>query len=706
MQMSGNLIFTPSISQNPANYHTKQLELYNIPLDFTTINPDSIQKYVAMYCETAKDTYDYIAQVKNISFATVIQPLINFSIARQNVGAMITIPLHVHPDAATRDESNKAEEEIKKFEIEQDMREDAYAVIKQYYDTTFKIEQPNLSHEECLYVENTMRDYRRRGMTLPTPELRQEVKEIQQRLAELNTQFQQNLNEDKTSFEYTRAELDGLPEDWFTEKRKLRDDVYKVTLKNPDFLPIVDYCHNRTVREKMFLAFNSRCKDTNTQIATETVQLRKRLTAMLGYDSAVDFTTEIKMAKNAATVGKFLDEMNARFLPIQQRTLLEMRDFAREYTKDPNFELHHHDMRYFVKLREKSLCNIDHKRIQEYFPRQHVVNATLDIYQSMLKLKFVAIDTSNKWHDDTQWYQVFDATTKELLGKFILDLTPREGKYSHAAVADLILGCDSSKLTGNSEETQTHLATMLCNFPENAPIPFDQVVTFFHEFGHVMHIVCSKVDLPEHNGCKIEQDFVEAPSQMLENWCYQESVLNLLSEHKNFKNKIPAEMVAKIKQSELLHTGFFSKRQLSFATFDFKIHTLSEAELVNFDINAFWNKLNTEVTLLPYSGDAFPASFSHLFGNDYYGGYYGYMYSKVVALCMFDEKFLADPLSVEAGTQYRKCILEPGATKGAMDLVRNFLGHEPTIDAFLRDNGMEAPMQVTQQFKVAKISGP
>jgi thimet oligopeptidase len=700
--MPAILRFSPTVPEIKPNYYTLQLSLFNMPMDFANITAETISEAFERYSEVVAATYDYIAQTQTLSFATVVQPMINLDFATQGAVAMIKIAKDVHFSKEVRDVSTEFSEKLEAFVIEQQMRDDAYAKFKLYYDIVFQTEQHILTAEEKTYVEDKVREYGRSGMTLEDAAQRSELKQIQQRLAELTIKFQSNLNEDTTSFEFTREELNGLPDDWFTKDRFVRDGVYKVTLKYPDLYPIMEYCTTREVRRKMFNAFNTRCKDINTPIAIEMLQLRDRMATLLGFKSAADYATELKMTKNAANVAKFLTEMNQRFEPLLDKTLEALRDYAKKHTGDPNFELNLYDMAFYMKQREKALCQVDHKIIREYFPRAKVLQGTMAIYQELLGLEFSELATDNKWHADTQLYEVRDAVTKEIIGSFILDLAPREGKYAHACVGEIIYGGDASKFTGVANHRTSHLIMMLCNFPTDAPLSFDDVTTFFHEFGHVMHCVCSRVQLPDNNGFHVELDFVEAPSQMLENWCFDQRILNRISAHKDTGLPIPAEMVIKIREAELLHAGYFYKRQLGFSTFDYHVHAMNADQLATLDINAFYNQLCAEICKLPKLDIAVPASFHHIFGNEYYCGYYGYMYSEVVAFCMFYERFKEDPLNKEAGMRYRKCILEPGATKDAMDLVRVFLGHEPTLDAFLRHCGLTA--EVSALVEVTAVS--
>jgi thimet oligopeptidase len=687
------LRFSPDLQQmkalKAASAIEMQQQLFAAPLDFSNLSVDKINGYIEQISQVTKITYDEIASCQNLSFATVMQPLINLDLAINAPFSMATLPMYMDNNAAVREVSSEAGEKLEKIKIEHNQREDVYNIFNKYYAQVYPQEYDNLTVEENRYVAEMHRNYRRCGLGLKSKINRDEVAMLKNKLAELQSKFIHNINEDKTSFEIHKSELAGLPDTWFTAKRLIKDDIYKVTLKTPDVEPIQDFCQNRSTRAKIYLAFWQRCEQQNLPLLLEAVQLRQRMASILGYKSYADYCAELRMSKTADKVQQFLDEMNERFLPIQMKTINDLTAFASEVENDPNFELQLYDVRYYAKMREKHMFAIDHKEISEYFPAAKVVAGTMAIYQKILGLRFELADTETKWDPAVNYYNVFDTATNSYLGSIYLDLYPREGKYAHAAVSEMIDGADLSKFTGQAGVRLPHKYVMYCNFPKDEGISFKNVITFFHEFGHLMHGICSLTQLGKYRGMQNERDFVEAPSQMLENWCYNPAVLAMLSAHKDTGLPIPVAKVAKIKESETVHEGYFRKRQLTLSTFDFSLHCFTAEQLATLDLKQYWSDLQQRISLMPAVGDCLPASFNHLMGG-YESGYYGYMYSQVVALDMFATMFAADPLNVAAGMRYRKCILEPGGTKDAIELVRDFLGRDPQIDAFLQEFGLQA----------------
>ncbi|MDX1901711.1 MAG: M3 family metallopeptidase [Gammaproteobacteria bacterium] len=662
-------------------------KLFQLPLDFSQLTVEKIKEYFADIEKLYQATYDQIASLSGnpdmICFETVVQPLLDLEVLTEKAVTLSTLPRYVHPDQETRSFSASITEALQKLSITYTQREDVFKVFHQYEFGAFQSETSFLHPEEIRYFEHLMRNYKRNGLYISDPTIRAEIARIKMRITECCVQFKQNLNEENTHFIFSKEDLKGLPEDWFTDAKQVAAGQYKVTLNYTDVFPILDLATNRDIRRKIFTAFDNRCKSQNLPLIKEVLTLRQQLAKLLGYKNFVDYATEIKMAKDGDTIKKFLDEMNEKFNPVLIQNLNDLTAFAREKENDPTFNLEIPDMRYYIRLYQESTCQIDMEEIRKYFPLDKVIQGTLDIYQQILGLKFISVDDKTVWHPDVLSYEVYEAETQSQLGKFHLDLHPRPGKYSHAAATDLTLRCDISRFTGIEGDKQLTIGMMMCNFAKNTNVPFKDMVTFFHEFGHVMHFICGKTKLATFNGGSIERDFVEAPSQMLENWCYEPVALKILSAHEETGEPLPQAKAEKMKKLDVLDAGYHYKRQLTFAYFDYYIHAMSLNEIETLDINAFYQKIQHDTVQLPIIPETcFPATFGHIMGG-YEAGYYGYMYAKVYSADMYATVFKSDPLSPENGKRYREWILAPGASQDAMKLLHNFLGRAPQVDAFL-----------------------
>lgn len=337
---------------------------------------------------------------------------------------------------------------------------------------------------------------------------------------------------------------------------------------------------------------------------------------------------------------------------------------------------------------------MDHDKVKQYFPLDHVTARMLDIYQDVLNIDFERIEHDPQpWNhetpEDVKLIRVRDRDSKELMGYFYLDLFPRSGKYSHAACFPIQPGY---QLEDGSY--QVPVAAMVANFTKptsSSPslLRHSELTTYFHELGHVMHCICSKTKWARFHGTSVEGDFVEAPSQMLENWCWDESVLKRLSSHHISKESIPEELTKSLILAKNAGVGMFYLRQLFFGVFDMHIHSLETDDKC--DTTELYNRLREQVSLVPGQKGTFPAAtFGHLMGG-YDAGYYGYLWSEVFSSDMFVTKFkpLQDIAGPKAGMDYRKYILLPGSSRDGMDMLKDFLGREPSQDAF--QDSIKAP---------------
>jgi thimet oligopeptidase len=672
-------------------------KLLNMPLDFSGLTVEVIDDYLVQITELYKSTYAQIKLYKNkkndLSFKTVIQPLINLELYSAKIKSLCTFPRQVFLNEEVREKSNKAAELIIKLDIEADSDPDVYAVFKQYVEEIFPVEKNNQSPEQNRLIDKLNLKYKRNGLYIKDEETKKNIKDLKIKISEKSIKYAENLANDNTILRFTTEELEGLPNSWLNLDREVEPGKFEVTLKYPDVKPILEYAKKRDTRKTVYTAFNRLCADENAILLKEIIVDRQKLAQLLGYDTHADYAIEIRMARTKENVKKFLDSMNERFSFLFDRDLKTLTEFAKQQEKDPNFILHTFDMAYYMRLHAEAVCQVDMDKVKEYFPIKKVIAGVLSIYEEVLGLKFSENNLQSKWHDDVLFYEVYDDSSNqksigEKVGSFYLDLYPRIGKFNHAAVFDLVSGGDLSDITNITNDRELAVAAMVCNFPKNENIPFDDVVTFFHEFGHLVHVLCSKTKLPQFFAFNVELDFVEAPSQMLENWCYQELVLKILSEHPLTKQSLPADIVEKIKKRDKLHSGFFYKRQLLLSYFDYFLHATVAEQIADLDIIKFFHELQKKMINIPtIANDSFPSSFAHLIGG-YDAGYYSYLMSETYALDMFHTIFKEDPLSKILGERYRQIVLEPGASKDGMDIIQEFLGREPKLDAFLEHCGL------------------
>jgi len=390
--------------------------------------------------------------------------------------------------------------------------------------------------------------------------------------------------------------------------------------------------------------------------------------------------------KSAKNVTEFLDELERKMRPVGMKDRDALLALKKEECERLNLpfdgQLYIWDYRYYDrKFVEKNLA-LDDSVVKEYFPVSVVVPTILKIYQNLLGVRFEEVK-GTLWHEDAQMFAVWESDAKNetgFVGYCFLDLFPREAKYSHAAVWPLIPGYERADGKRNYP-----IAAMVANLAKLSPdspalMRHNDVVTFFHEMGHVFHGLLSKTKFSRFHGTSVARDFVEAPSQMLENWCWEPRVLETMSSHYETGKPLPEGLISKLVQSRYVNVGLFYLRQLFFAKFDIQVHTDKHAT----DYTTLWSNLRTSVSLVKGSDVPEPgqASFGHIMGG-YDAGYYGYTYSLVFAADMYRTVFKQDPLNPILGRQYRRDILLPGGSRDEIESLKHFLGRPPNSNAFL-----------------------
>src|SRR5438445_2540812 len=453
-----------------------------------------------------------------------------------------------------------AENAVKQFQdwaVGIDYREDVYKALKAFADT-----KPNLSGEDKKLFDETMRDYRRAGLELP-PDKRKEVEQLRKDLAKLGTDFDTNIVNAKAPVVFTKAELDGVPESFFTSPGvKTGDDAYAV-LANVTwhFVTVEENAKTEATRKKLYVIHDSLAKDTNRAVLNQMIALRNKIALRLGYKSWDDYQTEIKMAKTGTNAEKYINDLVAGSQPKFDSEVTELQKLKAADTNDPNARIMVWDWRYYNNQRNKQKYDVDKEALRAFFPFQKVLDGMFSIYQNIFGLKFQKIVAPYKWIDDLQLYLVTDSGTGEPLGMFYLDMFPREGKFNHFAEFEIVGG----KLLDGKYQRPT--VALLCNFPPaNGDTPslmtHQDVETLFHEFGHCLHTIVTRAKYGRFAGTHVPGDFVEAPSQMLQNWVWDKKVLDTFAaDYKDPSKKIPAEIVKKMNDAKLANAGVFYRRQ-------------------------------------------------------------------------------------------------------------------------------------------------
>ncbi|GBN38346.1 Thimet oligopeptidase [Araneus ventricosus] len=587
------------------------------------------------------------------------------------------------PVQKIRDASTEADQKLRAFDVEISMRQDIFKKL-----IVLEKQKETLKPEPKRWLERQIKNGRRNGLHLPG-ETQETIKTLKNKINSLSIKFMKNISDESTTLEFSDKDLIGLPDDYFANLKKLEIGNYEVTLKYPDVFPIMEKCRNPETRQRMYIAYNSRCIKENDPILHEVTELRHKLANSLGYPRHTDYATELLMAKSSDNVQKFLTELSHKLEPLwedERKLMLELKEKECSELGIPfDGKLHPYDLRFYAMVVEKIKYSVDHTKLKEFFPLQTVTEGLFKIYQDLLGLKFTEVENPEVWHEDVKMFSVEDQETGDLMGYFFLDLFPRTGKFTHFCVKQIQPGC---LLTDGTR--QVAVGIMLANFTKplkDKPSLLDhsEVTTYFHEFGHLMHVMCARADLAEFAGYAVENDFLEAPSQMLENWCWEVEPLKLMSSHYATKSEIPEELLNALIKSNLANAGYIYLRQIVLATFDYKIHSKIEK-----DINKVFRDTSREIMGIEELEETFMGcSFQHLCG-EYDARYYSYMWSEVYSMDMFYTRFKnGKVLDPETGKDYRNKILKPGGSKDALDMLVDFLGRHPTQDAFLKRKGLK-----------------
>lgn len=615
---------------------------------------------------------------------TVIEALAEIESSFRISTSVATFLSSASVDKAVRDASVEAEKLINQYQVEKSTREDLYRALLAVQANVGN----ELEGETKRFLEKSLLEFKRNGLELES-EKRAILTDKMKKLSDLETIFQQNIAEDKTEVLFSLEELDGCLDDFLSslEKRDIDGKTFYVaTTKYPDVTGILKYAKSPDTRKKIDIAFSTRAS-SNEPILEEAIILRAEIAQMLGYKNHADYVLEDRLAKSLDAVLRFEDELRTRLIPLAKAELEKLSD-VKAQNESPIDGFYSWDLAYYSRLILEADYAVDEQLIKHYFSLDRVVPEMLKIYEEVLGLVFTRTDKVSTWDEDALAFEVHDAATGDLFGYFYLDLYPRTGKYTHAGCFPLIPGYILPDGTRS-----TPIAAILANFSKPVGdkaslLKHSEVITLFHEIGHAMHEMCSKTRYSRFHGTSVERDFAEAPSQMLENWCWDRETLKRLSSHYETTEPLPEDLIDRMLKTEVFLAGLRNLKQIFYGIFDMTIHSIDPSGLGE-PIRKVYEKLCAEITLIPVPGDVWPAaSFGHIMGG-YDAGYYGYLWSKVFSSDMFASRFRAEGLqNPKTGLDYRNEILVPGGSRDGMDSIRAFLGRDPDKDAFFQSIGL------------------
>lgn len=590
-------------------------------------------------------------------------------LAMKNAGDFPALMAVAHPDETVREHAKACEPKVDKLETSLWLDPVVARVIKRYAGR-----RESLPAARARLLEHVLRDFRRNGLDLDAAG-QKHLRELNENLTKLSQDFDANLAASHLTVQATPAQLDGLPKEWLASHKADANGKVELTTDYPDYFPVLTYAKDRRVALELYKQFDNRAADTNVKVIEKLIELRHEKAKLLGYATWADYVVEPRMAKNAKTVATFLEGLRQH---IAQRGRTEMSAFRAMHVRlggkasDP---IPPSDRLYLEDQVRQAKWGLDSKEVSQYFEVSRVKKGLLEITSRLYQIEYRPSDAPT-WHPDVEAVDVVGKDGKAL-GRFYFDLYPRGGKFKHAAVFAI-----RETVKGPNGERLLPVAAIECNFPKpsaGAPalMSHQDAVTFFHEFGHVLHHVLSQSELATFSGTNVVQDFVESPSQMFEEWAWSKQTLDLFARHYQTDAPIPPALFAKMTSSRSFGRALATERQLFLAALDQAYHTRTPP----LDTTRILAEINDAYTPFKYvPGTHFQASFGHLIGYD--AGYYGYQWALSIAQDLFTRFQKEGMLNETAAAAYRASILEPGGSADANELVTKFLGRPPSDAAY------------------------
>ncbi|MBV8213415.1 MAG: Zn-dependent oligopeptidase [Verrucomicrobia bacterium] len=656
------------------------------PLNWES-TPEQITSEADAAMASANRTLDGIGKLTatELTFENTVRALDDVEFELQTVHHRFDIIEQAHPDPKMRSAAVEAVQKLNDFAVGIDYREDVYRSVRAYAET-----KPQLQPVEQRLLDFTLRDYKRAGLTLDETK-RGQVESLRKQIAFWDTHFAVNNNNASAKLTFSKDDLEGVPDN-FLSQVKTGEDQYTVDANvAPQFLTVVSNCVKEETRKKLQIARDTRAKDKNLPIAAKVISLRAQLATLLGYQSWADYQTETRMAKSGANALDFLEKLKSGLQPKYDEELAEFKKIKAGFSGSTTPDIKLWDWYFVSNQLEKQRYSIDEEALRVYFPMDRVLNGMFAVYERIFGIKIEPLEPPTKYVDELKLYAIIDSATNQPLGLLYMDLFPRPGKYNHFATFS---GIDGKLLADGKYQRPT--AELICNFPSpsaNAPSLLDhqEVTTIFHEFGHAMHAILTTVDYVSFSGLNVPQDFVEAPSQMLEYFTWDKSVLDsFAADYRDPTKKIPGEILAKLKEADLATKASWYRRQLSFAIMDLKLHMpLTADQKANLD--GYANSILDEVFLPSDAGSAMLASFGHLF-DGYDAGYYGYAWADAIAADMASV-FQKSPdgfLDSTVGRRLRDEVYAVGNSRDVADSVEHFLGRKQSVQPFLKKVGIDS----------------
>jgi len=651
--------------------------------------PDEIHTRVDLYLAQAKEdlntliahTNDQRTFANTAQFLDTIGGLSNISLTSN----MIYTLKEVHPDAAIRDAAESAIQKIQAFWI------DEVSNNKQLYNAFSAYAQGNAQNEnltpaQIYYLQESMKGFLRAGLDLPDNELAQ-LCSLKKELANLSMQFSTNIAKDESYITVTKEELNGLEDDFLSALPSMQENTYRLGIDYPTYFNVMENCTIENTRKRLHDAFTNRAYPENDAILKQIVAKRDEFAHKLGFASFAAYDLDEQMVKTVTRAESFLHDLLAQS---DHKVKAEITQFLvalpDSVTLTVDGKIKPWDFAFAQAQYKKKHFDIDESKIAEYFPMAATIDGLFAIYKQFFGIDFEQVSVSGTWHEEVKLIALYSADRSILHGYIFLDLHPRPNKFSHAAHVSIVPAVyyEGKRIPA--------VSMVMANFPKpNGEKPSllkrSDVSTFFHEFGHALHAMLGRTDLESHSGTNVKCDFVELPSQMLEEWLWDRDILKMVSKHYKTGESLPDSIIDKLLELKTFDTGNFVQRQAMLAIIALNYYK----EGADKDLYALLKDahLSCRPQFMWSPENHFYASWGHLTG--YAAKYYGYLWSRVFAQDVFEEIKKHGLLSPVIGQRYIETIIGKGGSADPNELLRNFLGREPNNEAFLKDLGFILP---------------
>ena len=628
--------------------------------NYSDISLGKLEEDLKNTIEECKDLVSNIKSSENIDLSNFNE----LESAIYDLSGRIAFMGDVHPDEKIRDFGNEADSKIQNLALEIFKDQDLYEKFKE-------IETENLDEESKTFYRDLEIDFKDAGHGL-SDEKKDRLIEIEKKLIDLSISFSENIAKDKTEVIFLEDELKGLSQNELKNLKK-NNDSFVITMAYPDINAVMENCSVRKTREIVWKAFNNRAVKENSPILEEAVQLRNEKALLFGFKTWAEYRLQNRMAKSPKNVASMYESLIPK---LQKAAEVEKIELAIDNIETS--DITPWDIRYFISKERSKVSSIENSELKKFFYIHDVKTEMFKVCEEVFDLHIKPESNETAWHEDVELWSLWEKNGQQL-AYFYLDLYPREGKYTHAAVFDIS--------SGGSSRQELPICSMVANFPNpntgDGLMTFDEVETLFHEFGHVLHNGIGKSKYTRFVGANCEWDFVEAPSQIMEHWVWKVECMKRISTHIESGESLSEEICEKLNKSKNIGVSLLTLRQVSFGLADQHLHGENfKDSLLEIEHSA------QKVTTITYPKDInHLAAFGHLLGG-YDAAYYGYLWAEIIGDDLFSRFENEGVLSNSVGVDYKNKILKPGGTVPAENMVQDFLGRKWNDEAFLSQKNL------------------